>query len=96
MSGFIPKPNTGTLWPNDRKTSENHPDKRGDVVISASLLRTLLAKGEDPVKLTVAAWEKSINGKDCLSLAVSEPYVKPVEGVARAAAAVDPDEDVPF
>jgi hypothetical protein len=65
-------------------------------VISASLLRTLLAKGEDPVKLTIAAWEKSINGKDCLSLAVSEPYVKPVEGVARAAAAVDPDEDVPF
>ena len=93
MSGFIPKPNTGTLWPNDRKTSENHPDKRGDVVIAASLLRTLLAKGEDPVKLTVAAWEKSIGGKDCLSLAVSEPYVKPVDNVTRA---VDPDEDVPF
>jgi hypothetical protein len=93
MSGFIPKPNTGTLWPNDRKTSENHPDKRGDVVIAVSLLRTLLAKGEDPVKLTVAAWEKSIGGKDCLSLAVSEPYVKPVDNVTRAA---DPDEDVPF
>ena len=93
MSGFIPKPNTGTLWPNDRKTSENHPDKRGDVVIAASLLRTLLAKGEDHVKLTVAAWEKSIGGKDCLSLAVSEPYVKPVDNVTRAA---DPDEDVTF
>jgi hypothetical protein len=93
MSGFIPKPNTGTLWPNDRKTSENHPDKRGDVVIAASLLRALLAKGEDPVKLTVAAWEKNINGKDCLSLAISEPYVKSVDNVTRAA---DPDEDVPF
>lgn len=93
MSGFIPKPNTGTLWPNDRKASDNHPDKRGDVVISAALLRTLLAKGEDPVKLTIAAWEKTINGKDCLSLAVSEPYVKPVDNVTRAA---DPDQDVPF
>jgi len=93
---YTPKANTGTLWPNERKTAENHPDMRGDVFISASLLRSLIAKGEDPVKIAIAGWGKVINGKECLSLTASEPYVKPVDNVTKAAAAADPDEDVPF
>lgn len=92
---FVPKPNTGTLWPNERKTAETHPDMRGDIFISVSLLRSLMAKGEDPVKISIAGWGKTINGKDCLSIAASEPYVKPVDNVTKASAA-DPDEDVPF
>jgi len=92
---FVPKPNTGTLWPNERKTAETHPDMRGDIFISVSLLRSLMAKGEDPVKISIAGWEKTINGKDCLSIAASETYVKPVDNVTKASAA-GPDEDVPF
>ena len=33
MSNFIQKENTGTLWPNDRKESDSHPDSKGSARI---------------------------------------------------------------
>lgn len=94
---FVPKPNTGSLWHNDRKTDEKHPDMRGEVVVSKSLLVDLMAKGEDPVKIALAGWNKTtINGRDYMSLVASEPFVpqKKVEPVAKAEP--EDDEDVPF
>jgi hypothetical protein len=100
MSNFIPKPNTGTLWPNDRKTAPNHPDVRGDVHIDRRFLQDMIAKADgDIVKIQISGWEKVIAGKNCVSLSLSAPYV-PQEGGAprrqvqpRAQAS---DEDVPF
>ena len=82
---FIPKPNTGTLWPND-KTSPNQPDVRGDIHIDRAFLKMLMQEDGELVKITIAGWNKTIAGKECISMAASEPYKKKVVL----------DEDVPF
>ena len=95
---FVPKPNTGSLWANDRKTAENHPDLRGEVVVDKQLLVDLMSKGENPVKIALAGWNKtSASGRDYVSLVASEPFVpqKRVEQAPPPAAATD-DEDIPF
>lgn len=75
---YQPKPNTGTLWPNDRKSSANHPDVRGDVFIDRTFLQDMIDKtAGDLVKLQIAGWNKVLGGKQCLSISVSPPYVKP-------------------
>jgi hypothetical protein len=87
---FVPRPNTGTLWPNEKR-SDNHPDVRGDIFVEISLLKKLMAQADgDQVKLSVSGWRKEIAGKKALSLSVSEPYVK------SAPKAQAEDEDVPF
>lgn len=91
---YQPKPNTGTLWPNDRKSADNHPDFRGDLFIDRGLLRKLAAANTDQlIKITVAAWGKTIGGKNCYSIQASEPYVKPAPAPQRADY---DDSDVPF
>jgi hypothetical protein len=76
---FVPKPNTGTLWPNDKKT-DTHPDVRGDLNLDRSFLKDMLAKTDDDlIKVSIAGWKKEINGKKTLSISASEPYVKPVD-----------------
>lgn len=94
---YIPKPNTGSLWANDKKTAENHPDMRGEVVIDKRLLLDLISKGEDPVKIALAGWNRTTTtGRDYMSILASEPFV-PVKRVEAAPVqqAID-DEDVPF
>ena len=101
MSNFVPKPNSGTLWPNDRKTSPNHPDFRGDVHMDRTFLQDMIDKSDGGlIKLQVSGWEKLIAGKNCLSLSVSAPYV-PQERSERpqprqVQQRPQPDEDVPF
>jgi len=92
---FIPKPNTGTLWPNKFKNSASHPDKKGDLALDKEFLKDMIRKSEsDLVKISIAGWVKDINGQDCLSIAASEPYVKKEE--AKPVRQDEPDEDVPF
>ena len=96
---FIPKPNTGSLWHNDRKTADNHPDLRGEIVVDKQLLVDLIAKGENPVKIALAGWNKTtINGRDYVSLVASEPFVpqKKPEPVQEKIEEVGDDSDVPF
>jgi hypothetical protein len=98
MSAFIAKPNTGTLWPND-KTASNQPDMKGDAVIDRTLLQDLIDKSEgDLVKIQIACWEKVIGSKNCLSLKVSAPYVKNESAPRRAPPRppADSNEDMPF
>lgn len=98
MSNFVPKPNTGILWPNDRKTSANHPDMRGDITVDRVFLQDMIDKCEgDLVKLQISGWEKIVSNKSCLSLSVSAPYVKPAgyqQAVQRPHKAKD--EEIPF
>ena len=75
---YDPKPNTGSLWPNDYKKQENHPDVKGDLHIDKVLLENLINKSKGSlVKVAIAGWAKEIKGKKVLSLTASEPYEKP-------------------
>ena len=75
---FVPKPNTGTLWPNDKKKTDSHPDVRGDLHLDREVLKDFMRKHpEGLIKIAVAGWKKEINGKKTLSISASEPYEKP-------------------
>ena len=53
---------------------------------SRELLRTLASENKDEViKIAVAGWKKTLGGKNCLTLSVSQPYQKAKD-----------DGDVPF
>ena len=74
---FTPKPNTGTLWPNDKKKTDSHPDVRGDLNLDRDFIKALMMKHpEGLIKISVAGWKKEINGKKTLSISASEPYEK--------------------
>lgn len=93
---YTPKPNTGILWPNDYKTADNQPDKRGDLFLDRGLLKRLMNDSDtDLIKITVSGWSKALNGKDCISLQATEPYVKPSPKVAPKVVDED-DSDLPF
>lgn len=80
MMAYEPKANSGSLFINDKKSSDNQPDLRGSIHVSRELLATLMAKGTPLVEISVAAWNKqSAKGTTYLSLAASAPYVKPQE-----------------
>lgn len=93
MSNYVPRPNSGTLWPNNKR-AENHPDVRGDAFLDRKLLQSLLRNSDDElIKVQVSGWAKIIAGKECVSLSFSEPYEKPQSKPASKPVA---DEDVPF
>lgn len=91
---FEPKPNSGALFPN-QKRSDNHPDHRGDIHLDRSFLKRMLDKVEgDVITVSVSAWSKTAkSGMEFLSLSISEPYVPKSEPKTKSE---DPDEDVPF
>jgi hypothetical protein len=95
MAGYVPKPNSGTLWPNEYKKSENHPDVRGDLYLDLNMLKTEWAKADNNMlKITISGWSKEIAGKQVLSISAAAPYVKPAEAAPKAPETYD--EDVPF
>lgn len=88
---FVPRPNTGTLWPNDKRTSDNQPNVRGDIFVDKDLLQKLLKEAENGmVQLSLAGWTKELAGKKALTIKVSEPYKK------AAPVASSDEEDLPF
>lgn len=71
------KPNTGSLFVNEKKTSDAHPDFQGKIIISAELIRKVANQGGD-FQFDVSGWKKPTgSGKNLLSLAIKEPYKKP-------------------
>ena len=100
---FVPKPNTGTLWENDYKKADSHPDFKGDMFFDRAFLEEMLGKSNDSlVKIAIAAWQGETNGRTRFSLGMSAPYVKPEEKpkpsrIARRQEPQDDDDsDVPF
>ena len=72
---YTTKPNTGTLFVNDRKQQETHPDYNGKLLISRDLLEKLATYGE--AQIEISAWIKETkNGKQIISLQCKEPYKK--------------------
>ena len=69
------KPNTGTLFTNDRKQQETHPDYNGKLLISRELLEKLAGYGEAMIE--VSAWIKETkSGSTIINLQCKEPYKK--------------------
>lgn len=96
--------NTGVLFPNERKTSANHPDFTGNVVLSRELIifaTREISEGREP-KISVSGWKKTSNaGKGFVSLKISEPWdankqpARPAQPARQAPSAFD-DNDPPF
>ena len=79
---YTPNPNTGSLFHNNRKQSDNHPDMRGDLHLDRSFLRGLLDKVEgDLITISISAWNKQSQrtGTEYLSMSASEPFVRKAE-----------------
>lgn len=71
------KVNTGSLFVNEKKTADAHPDFQGKIIISAELIKKLANQGEN-LQFDVSGWKKTTgSGKNLLSLAIKEPYKKP-------------------
>ena len=67
MSDYEHKPNRGTIWKNDFKTSENQPDYKGDCLIEAPDGKTHA--------MDMSAWiNETSNGKKIPIVSVPEPY----------------------
>ena len=73
------KPNSGALFTNKDKRSQNHPDFRGDLHLDKTFLIQQMDKSNGPlVKIAVSAWQKTAaSGANYMSLSAAEPYVKP-------------------
>ena len=80
MPSFEHKENSGSLFRNERKTTENQPDYRGSCLING-------------VALEIAAWVKESNtGTKYFSFKFQEPRVKQE---AKGSAQEISQEDVP-
>lgn len=82
MSDYVAKPNTGTVFANDKKTADNQPDYRGDIVLGPELVSELaaLVNAGKPAKLDLAGWKKLTKaGKTFISLKAQGEY-KPKGG----------------
>ena len=80
------KQNTGAIFKNDKKTSQNHPDYKGKINV----------EGKD---FDVALWLKeSAKGVKYFSVSISEPYVQTTPHVQpeRTPTGDSVDDDLPF
>ena len=79
MATFDQKPNSGAMFANEQKKTENHPDWRGDVYLDKTFLIEQMDQANGPlVKVALSAWAMTAksSGKKYLSLAASAPWVK--------------------
>lgn len=59
---YEPRPGTGSIFQNDRKEKDSHPDYRGDLCL------------EDGTVVKIAGWKKQTSGgKPFLSLKIDKP-----------------------
>ena len=83
------KPNTGTLFANDRKEKESDPNAKGTALI-------------DGVEYWISSWTNtSKDGKKYMKLSFSVKTPKPVEDVPKAdedakVETVKDDDELPF
>lgn len=76
-------PPGGVLFPNSRKTQQNHPDMTGSLEISGELLIDLVCAADSgqPIKMDISAWTKtSKTGSKFLSLTARKPFVPQQQG----------------
>ena len=84
-------PNRGTLWTNDYKKLDAHPDMKGDIKLEIELVRDMLENAEtDHIVIKLGAWlGRHTDGKRKISLKFDN--YKPEAPVASSAK--DPWDD---
>jgi len=86
-------PNSGALFPNKNKTSDAHPNVRGNVKIERGLLKELMAESDgELIEIEISGWTKEFKGGKFLSLKVAKPYKRDAAPKKQA----DDSEDIPF
>lgn len=89
------KPNTGSLFKNDRKESDSHPDYKGSALVDGvgeCWLDAWINKAKDGTKY-MSLKLKPKNADHRGSYARQEPALQPASKFESAA---DLDDDVPF
>ena len=80
---YIQKPDTETLFTNDRKQQETHSDYNGKLLLSRELLEKLAGYGEAMIE--ISAWIKTTkSGSTIINLQCKEPYKKAEESTPPA------------
>ena len=77
-------PNRGTLWTNDYKKLDTHPDMKGDIKLEIDLVRDMLENADtDHIVIKLGAWlGKHTDGKRKITLKFDN--YKPAEPVASS------------
>ncbi len=75
--------NSGALFKNDRKTTDNHPDYNGSALIGG-------------VDMWISAWIKKGNGKTFMSLAFKPKDSAATVKMDKAAKPVDDLDEIPW
>lgn len=72
------KPQSGNLWQNKHRKSDNHPFWRGSVFLDKAFLEDLINKTKgNLVEVAVAGWNKKTKADETyISVQASEPYKK--------------------
>ena len=89
MSEFQHKPNSGSLFKNDKKETQNHPDYKGSALI-------------DGVEYWINSWiNESKTGNKYMGLSLQKKDEAHNQGVQNASNAAQPpvddfDDDIPF
>jgi hypothetical protein len=90
---YEPKPNKGTLFPNDYKTTDAHPNVKGDLHLDRDLINSLMIKNPDGlIKLSISGWAGEWKGKKVLNLIASEPWT----GETTKPAPAISDDELPY
>ena len=80
MAGYEHKENSGSLFRNDRKEQDKHPDYKGSCMVNG-------------VVLEMAAWIKeSSSGTKFMSIRFSEQRDKPAQSPKKE----EKNDDIPF
>lgn len=103
MSGYIHKPNSGSLFPNSRKDEDTHPDITGNMYLDKSFMQERMQATPDGelVQIAISGWN---NAGGRIGLKFKKPYVKPTDQKTQAAepkpapapAPEDDDSEIPF
>ena len=72
MPDFIHNPGNGSLWKNDYKTEEKHPDMKGKMTTD-----------EGVEKQIAGWWKENRNGDKYLSITVQDMFTKDEERVEK-------------
>jgi len=78
-----PRDNSGALFKNTRKTQQNHPDYRGDIMVAG-------------VQYDLSAWLKQGTKGTFMSLAVTTKRDAPQQPTPPQNLEPQPEQDIPF
>jgi hypothetical protein len=92
-------PNSGAIFRNRDKSNDKAPDWRGDVELDTDLLKSLiaLAKNRQPIKLSIAGWEKEGNKAGTfISVKMEIPRAKAAPETKSSPVGSYDDDEIPF